>query len=320
MDFSSCHFYNMKSKKKIFESLYIDDKLLKKISNDYRVYISKKDGKERLVEEPKGELKRVQKRIKQLLDKTLVKNFPEYIMCKKNSSWIDVAKYHKFSNTIISFDISKFFPSISYDKIVRMFTKHLKTSTTVAEILAQLISIDYEKIYVKKEVDEWYKKENEKRKHPLPNKHLSTGSAVSVMIAELVGYDMFEEMNAYCKKHGFLFTTYVDDLHISSVNRISKVHCKKILAIIKKNGFEYNNQKLRVYLPNSDAIITGVVKKRRDSKITIKYSMENKIADWLNHFDNDNKQKIKSMLNTIKLIDAKKFNYYNKALQKKERE
>lgn len=318
MDFSSCHFYNMKSKKKLFECLYIDDKLLEKISNDYKVYISKKDGKERLVEEPRGELKRVQKRIKQLLDKTLVSNFPEYIMCKKNSSWIDVAKYHKFSNTIIAFDISKFFPSIEYNKIVKMFTKHFKTSTIVAEILAQLMSIDYEKIYIKKEVNEWYKKVNENRKHPLPSKHLSTGSAVSVMIAELVGYDMFEEINKYCEKHKFLFTTYVDDLHISSVNRISKVHCKKVLQIIKNNGFEYNDNKLRVYLPKSDAIITGIIKKKGASQITIKYSMKDKITGWLNDFDNDKKQKIKSMLNTIKLIDIKKFEYYNMLLQEKE--
>ncbi len=253
------------------------------------------------------------------MDKTLSSNFPEYIMCKKKSSWIDVAKVHKFSNIIIAFDISKFFPSIEYNKIVKMFTKHFKTSTIVAKILAQLVSIDYEKISVKKEIDEWYKKTNEKRKYTLPSKHLSTGSSVSVMIAELVGYDMFEEINNYCKKHKFLFTTYVDDLYISSTYRISKAHCKKVLKLIKKNGFEYNGEKLKVYLPNSDAIITGVVKKRNDSKITIKYSMEKKITEWINGFDNDKKQKIKSMLNIIKLIGINKFNHYNTLLQMKEK-
>ena len=98
------------------------------------------------------------------------------------------------------------------------------------------------------------------------------------------------------------------------------MHYKKILTIIKKNGFECNDQKLRVYLPNKDAVITGVVKKSSSSKITITYSMEDKITDWINDLDNDKKKKIKSMLNTIKLIDIKKFEYYNMLLQEKEQE
>lgn len=315
MDFTKSHFYNMKSKSKLLQCLYLDDSSFHNILNQYRVYISIKDGKTRLVEEPLGELKRVQKRIKQLLDKNISNYLPEYILCKKNSSWVDVSKKHMNSTTVIAFDISKFFPSIDYSQIVKLFTKHFKTSTTVAKMLTSLLCIDHNNVKISEKVNEWICDVNSKRKRKLPYCHLSTGSSASVIVAELVAYDMFEEVKCVCKKQHFVFTAYMDDLHISSSSKISKIYSKKIINIIRKYGYEVNEKKMRVYLPEHDAIITGVVKKKNSQGMTIKYSMEKKLRDLIDAgITKENKNKIISLLNTIRQIDEKKYFYYKKII------
>lgn len=311
MDFTSCHFYNMKSKKKLLECLYIEEKELYDCINDYKVYISHKGNKCRLIEEPLNRLLLLQKRIKQLFDKHISFNLPSYMLCKKNSSWLNVIEVHRNNQNIMAFDISKFFPSVTYEMVMKLFTKHFNTSSIVAELLARIVTIDYSKIKIQTTVKDWLNQTNLNRRKKISIHHLCTGSCVSVLISELAAYDMFEEINQFCLSKKYNFSVYVDDIHVSSATKFSKSDSRKIIKIIKSYGFESNTKKMRIYTIENDAILTGVVKKKKSNEITIKYEMQNKLERLINSNESGlNDFKIIGLLNTIKLIDKRKYIYY----------
>lgn len=311
MDFTECHFYNMKSKKKLLKCLYIDEKELYDCLNDYNVYISHKGNKCRLIEEPLNRLLLLQKRIKQLFDKHITYNLPSYMLCKKNSSWLHVIEVHRDNQNILAFDISKFFPSVTYEMVMKLFTKHFKTSPIVAELLARIVTVDYSKIKIQTAVTDWLYQTNLNRRKKISMHHLCTGSCVSVLISELVAYDMFEEINQFCLNKKYSFTVYVDDIHVSSPTKFSKSDSRKIIKTIKNYGFESNTEKMRIYTRENDAILTGVVKKKKSNEITIKYEMQNKLEQLIkNNVSGLYDLKIIGLLNTIKLIDKRKYLYY----------
>lgn len=311
MDFTNCHFYNMKSKKKLLKCLYIDEKDLYDSFNDYNVYISHKGNKCRLIEEPLNRLLQLQKRIKQLFDKHISFSLPSYMLCKKNSSWLNVIEIHRNNQNVLAFDISKFFPSVTYEMVMKLFTKHFQTSPIVAELLARIVTIDYSKIKIQTAVTDWLCQANLNRRKKISMHHLCTGSCVSVLISELVAYDMFEEINQFCLSKKYSFTVYVDDIHVSSSTKFSKSDSRKIIKTIKSYGFESNTGKMRIYTRENDAILTGVVKKKKSNEITIKYEMQNKLEQLIHsNISGLNNLKIIGLLNTIKLIDKRKFIYY----------
>ncbi len=312
MDFSSNAFYNLKSKKRLFELLYIDESNINSVILNYKIYLIKNNDKGRIIEEPINDLKRIHKRIKQLLDKNISLELPNYILCKKNSSWMDVIKSHINSNYFALLDISKFFPSISFDMIVRLFTKYFKTSTVVARYIASFLTVDYDLVKPSKNVVEWFEDVNNVRKKSLPSKHLCTGSPVSVLISELASLDMFDEIKNYCEEKNLIFTTYVDDIQISSSNKIYRYEEKKILSIIRKYEFESNNKKIKHYNLNNDVNIIGVVKKGGTKEVTITYKVQNKLINLIkNNIDGIENKRIDSLLRLVKLIDIKKYKYFS---------
>ncbi|MWQ11421.1 RNA-directed DNA polymerase, partial [Glaesserella parasuis] len=114
---------------------------------------------------------------------------PEYLYSGvKNRSYIDNAKAHLTSKEIITTDITAFFPSTTRTMIFWFFKNKLKCSHKIANILADLCSI---------------------------NEHLPTGSQISMPLAYLVNASMFDELNNLAEKNKLIMTVYVDDVTFS---------------------------------------------------------------------------------------------------------
>lgn len=105
-----------------------------------------KSKKPRLIEPPQAELKAVQKRIKTLLGKIEV---PDNVFSGiKGRSYSDNARLHLGENTrnLYKIDLTAFFPSISREAVYLFFFVDLCCSPDVAEILANLTTVDLKKL------------------------------------------------------------------------------------------------------------------------------------------------------------------------------
>jgi hypothetical protein len=95
------------------------------------------DKKKRLIDNPKGGLKQVQRRINQRLLKPLL--LPEHLLGGVPGKCIrDNAYLHLGSPCIVTVDIKKFFPSITPLQIYRVWRVRLNCSPRIAAVLTRL--------------------------------------------------------------------------------------------------------------------------------------------------------------------------------------
>ena len=128
----------MKSKKVLQHSLGIkDNRLLKQdyVASLVEPYIDT-NGKPRLIEPPKPELKNVQRRIKNMLGRIVV---PDNVFSGiKGRSYADNAFFHTGEHLryLFKIDLTAFFPSISRETVYRFFHDDLLCAPDIADILS----------------------------------------------------------------------------------------------------------------------------------------------------------------------------------------
>ena len=89
--------YGMPSRRKLAELLRINTKQLRRLSGDLHLYshfpVAKKDGSSRMVDNPRDELKRVQRKIAKFLGRILPSDI---LFCPvKGRSYVDNAAQHR---------------------------------------------------------------------------------------------------------------------------------------------------------------------------------------------------------------------------------
>jgi len=301
-------FYNLKSVKKLFSYLYIDNL---DFVNDYIVYIHKG----RLIEESGKQLKKVQKRILKLLNYNISGMMPKYVYSKKGSSWIDNGLSHKDSIHFYKLDISKFYPSIGRERVFYFFYYKMKTSKDVANILADILSVDIKSLELNNDVLNLYNELKLSTNGKIKRNHLPTGAPTSAILSILVNLDMFYELNQVANLNGLIFSVYIDDLTFSSKYKIGNNIVSKINNIINKNKYNINKHKSKTLNNNRENIlITGVVIKKQSNKITIKNKLSKNIYLYIKNKE-QNKAipiNIEGMINTVKQISKKDYNRFNK--------
>ncbi len=272
MILKTCKLYGLNRKRDLFYLLKIKGEVeLKQIINLYSPYIAKK-GKKRLIEPAVSEkLKIVQKNI-QILLKDII--FDENVFSGiSGRSYIDNGKIHMGSKYIVALDISKFFPNTSREKVYSFFKNDLLTSKDVAKILTDLCTIDMEKIInLDEEVIE-YMNENKIRY----NKHIPTGSPISCILSYLVNYTMFDEITKIANQYKCKTSIYVDDIVISSKDKINNHLIDRIMSIIRKNGYKIQKKKLKFYNENEFKRVTGNILSKDGTKLVIPNKMRHKM-------------------------------------------
>lgn len=259
MEYKKCYLFGLKSKKKLLELLHIDRKIYCKssfINSKINPYIIKNGGKERLVEAPDKDIKRIQSTILRYLQQIEV---PKYVFSGvKGKCYIDNAKAHANKKYLFKIDISKFFPNTDRNKIYCFYLNKLETSPDVANILTNLTTINLD---LKNQNNKTISKVNNfiSTNNIKSRNHLITGSPISSIMSYFANVDMFEKIDDLSKCYNIAMTVYVDDVVFTSNKKIPAFFRRSVLKIIKDNGYSISEKKCKWYNKPDIKKITGVI-------------------------------------------------------------
>lgn len=219
----------------------MDPKRLSKLSEwrKYHVFTQQKNPKSnemRTIYEPHDELKRVQSRIKRLLQRI---EKPSWVYSgTKGVCHIDNALSHSGNSYFILADISSFYDHCTRDAVYQFFRSDLDCAPDVSDLLATITTCDDE----------------------AGSTIIPTGSPCSQLVAFFAYRRMFEEIANVALEHGCRFSLYVDDLTLSSSDPIGnpKNLEKKIAKILRAYGHRIKWKKTGYFGANSYKLVTGV--------------------------------------------------------------
>lgn len=167
----------------------------------------------RTINPPKDELKEIQKRINGYLVENV--QMPSYAFGGiKRKDNIRNARFHKGQKFIFQTDLKDFFPYITHKMVYEMFVR-VGFSHDVSSLLTKLTT---------------YKG------------HLPQGAPTSTTIANLVFVPTGLEIQAIAEREGLRFTTFVDDVTISSQTDFKHV-VPEIVDTITSHGFKISQGK-----------------------------------------------------------------------------
>ncbi|WP_417494641.1 reverse transcriptase family protein [Maricaulis sp.] len=190
----------------------------------------KKNGGSRRIEAPHDNLKAVQKRITNLLQRI---EPPDFLMAPvKGRSYVDNAAAHIGARAFHLLDIEEFFPSCTSKRVYWFFRVRMLCSPDVAALLTKLVTY---------------------------NGHLPQGSPCSPILAYFTYEDMWGEIREIVTASSCTLSVYADDITISG----DVVYEKDIWAVkscLFRFGFRHSPHKERG-LVNRAADVTGVIVK-----------------------------------------------------------
>ena len=310
MKYTDCPLYGIQSKKMLKYVLHIkNEDLLKqeRVVSMISPYVDKSK-KPRLIEPPQAELKAVQKRIKTLLGKIEV---PDNVFSGiKGRSYSDNARLHLGENTrnLYKIDLTAFFPSISREAVYLFFFVDLCCSPDVAEILANLTTVDLKKLDQQKlsEVYDFLAGKGVKCYN-----HLISGAPTSQILSYLVNHKMFDELQSLSDRYNATMTVYVDDVVFSSEHKLSSEFRKSVLALIRKHNYQVSTKKVKGYSRAYPKLVTGVIISR-EGNATVKNSLRKKIVvehEFLrnNPTDKKSRQRLRGLVTAARQVDKSAF-------------
>jgi hypothetical protein len=229
---ADCGLHNIQSRKKLAERLLIGPAALKKLTDGKDRYCcwrkQKKCGGERVIEAPFDDLKKVQKRISELLQRV---SAPDYLMAPaRRRSYVDNASAHVGAKAFRLLDIENFFPSCTEKRVYWFFRTVLQCSVDVAATLSNLAT---------------------------RNGHLPQGSPCSPVLAFYSYLDMWESIRKVVSVAGCRLTIYADDITISG-SKIKESDVWEIKKLLHKFGHRFSREKERSVF-GRPADITGVI-------------------------------------------------------------
>ena len=135
-------FYKLKTKKKLAKLLRTSVGKLKRLSDSEKLYSDfekeKSSGGFRQISAPHDELKKVHKRIANLLQRIRP---PDYLMSPvPGRSYVDNAAYHIGAKSVRQLDIEDFFPNCTANKTIWYFRKQMECSLDVSAILRGIVT------------------------------------------------------------------------------------------------------------------------------------------------------------------------------------
>lgn len=253
---NQCALYKVRSKGRLAELLNIRLSSLLKLTNSgqYKVFslpesvceFTGKITKARQVEEPKGELRRIHDRLRELLSRVILVDYAHAAV--KGRSYRSNAEAHLKSDVVATFDIQKFYPSTSQEHVENFFYREMQCSHDVSRLLGQIICF---------------------RSTPNVIGCLPTGSPTSPLISIYANKPMFDALNRLAQTAHLQFTCYVDDLTFSG-SQIPPRLQQRVRSIVSSQGHTLHPTKAKFFGKGIPKHITGVVVK--DGKVAVPHS------------------------------------------------
>ena len=227
-----CALYRCGSKKRLFKLLRTSSGKyaeLRAATGLYRpIWKTKKNGEPRLVHAPRFDLKRIQKRVSELLMRL---EPPDFLMSPvRGRSNIDNAACHRGAASYRLIDVADFYPSCSASKVAWFFGKVLQCPPDVVGVLVWLTTQD----------------------GTLPQ-----GSPASPILAYLSYADMWGEVARIAECDGNRLTVYVDDVTLSGGTVLGRT-LWDIKVALRKHGHRTKAAKEESHR-GTPVLVTGVV-------------------------------------------------------------
>lgn len=218
--------------------------------------VPKKSGGVRTIAAPAGQLKYIQKLLAkdlavielQLESKRAKRNCILAHGFKKTLSIMTNGHNHRSRRYVFNVDIKDFFPSINFGRVYGFFLKNadFELKPKVAAVLAQIAC---------------------------HNNQLPQGSPCSPAISNLIAHILDLRLNELAQRFNCTYTRYADDLTFSTNEKLFPQQIgkavpgtlnqweagSKLVAAIKRAGFELNSSKTRMQFNHSRQDVTGLV-------------------------------------------------------------
>lgn len=231
-----CAFYRCSTRKKLFKLLQTSSEKFAELKAAPDLYKplrkKKKDGTFRPVLAPRGDLKRIQRRIGELL---LRVRTPDYLMSPvRGRSNIDNAAWHRGAAAFHLLDIEDFYPSCTTSKVAWFLGKYLGCPPDVVKVLLDLTTL---------------------------NGVLPAGSPASPSLAFWAYADMWDEIDQLTRDAGCQVSVYVDDITVSGQS-VPGVLIHAIKERLAHHGHSFKASK-EIGQINAPVVVTGVVVRDR---------------------------------------------------------
>lgn len=237
---NQCSLYKIGSIKKLSQVLGIEKRcfdLILKNPLEYREFINKessnpfsfKTTKARQVQEPFGDLRKIQERILYLLEPVVLPNYAHAAVKKR--SYRSNAYAHVDSPRIATYDLKNFYGSIQNYLVYSFFFYDLKCAPDVAGTLTKLTTFQ----------------------NAMP-----TGSPLSPLLSLHAAKPMLDEFAILAQTQGLIFTCYIDDLTFSG-KTIPRSLERHISRIANRYGHQLSVHKTKIFGENKAKHVTGVV-------------------------------------------------------------
>jgi len=213
--------------------------------------IPKKSGGQREINAPKGKLKFIQKRLKQVLETDYNSICTEYNLntnvahaFKKGRGIITNARVHRNKKYIINVDLESFFDSFNFGRVRGYFIKsrYWSLDPTIATLIAQITCY----------------------KNVLPQ-----GAPTSPIITNLICNVMDWYITQLAKKYKLSYTRYADDMTFATNdNKIVEnfnTFLEELKEEVEKNGFKLNESKTRFTDCYKRQEVTGLIVNKKVS-------------------------------------------------------
>jgi hypothetical protein len=221
-------FYNLNRKKELFRLLRTSSNGVKRIENANVLY-ARASANGREIEKPRDDLKRLQKRIEDLLKRNKI---PDFIHGPaKGKSYITNASLHVGANEIRCLDIASYFQSTSSKRVFSFFKSRLHCSEDVSGILCMLTTL----------------------KGRLP-----TGSPSSPLISYFAHMEMWESINVLVRSYNCTLSVYIDDVTISG-DEVPGSLKNEVKRVLNQYGLRSKKSKEKYYRQGHPAEITGII-------------------------------------------------------------
>ena len=223
-------FYRLRSRHQLLRLLGVTHDHLEVLSNSENLYweydILKSSKKKRHVEEPRGDLKKVQAQAAKLLGRIKP---ADYLYCPaKRRCYVTNAARHRYNRVVRCLDLKEFFPNTPRLRVYRFFFEVMRCAGDVAGLLANVACY---------------------------RGHLPTGSPLSPIMAHYAYWDVWSTIAAIAADHGLIVTVYVDDITLSGAHVPIQV-VWEVKQVLHAAGLRYHKEKEFIDRPSD---VTGVV-------------------------------------------------------------
>lgn len=208
--------------------------------------IPKKDGTFRSVSEPLPSLKEIQNWILiEILYKNKVSKYAKAFV--PNRGLKDHVKYHINSEKVLTLDIKKFFDSIRFEFVEKIFLR-MGYSSNISNLLAKLCYL---------------------------NNSLPQGAPTSPCLSNILLFEFDEIISEYCRKNNLKYTRYADDLAFSGAVKKTEL-IQLVKNELRKLKLMTNNGKIKLMKQNERQIISGLIV---NSKVQVPKTQRNKLRN-----------------------------------------